>query len=192
MARPKTIDDAVILKAARELFLQKGATLTTAEVAKRAGVAQGTIFKRYKTKQALFRAAMHSEAMPWMSSVEKHAEKDLKKALVELGHAIVTFGRKALPLLMMSWSNRGEFGLGHARAANDEIPFRPVEDLRRFFDTQVRAKRLRAANPRMMAAAFFGGMMNYTFVELMLGEHPIEDREFIRGFVELLWEGIRP
>jgi hypothetical protein len=44
----------------------------------------------------------------------------------------------------------------------------------------------------MMAAAFFGGMMNYTFVELMLGEHPIEDREFIRGFVELLWEGIRP
>ncbi|MCU1279386.1 MAG: Transcriptional regulator, TetR family protein, partial [bacterium] len=58
MARPTTISDESILEAARAVFLEHGLAATTAEVAKRAGVAEGSIFKRFATKAELFKAAM--------------------------------------------------------------------------------------------------------------------------------------
>jgi AcrR family transcriptional regulator len=191
MARPRTIDDAVILRAARELFLRKGASLTTAEVAKKAGVAQGTLFKRYKTKGALFRAAMQTEAMPWMGSVERDAAKNLPKALRTLGHALVAFGRTAVPILIMSWSNRDTLGV-EKPGPDGRIPFRPVQDLRQFFETQAKAGRLRVANPTVLAGAFFGAMLNYALVELLLEGHPVPESEFIRAYVKMLWEGVEP
>jgi len=54
MPRPVSIQDEVILNAARELFLERGLDVATSEIAARAGVSQGTIFKRFRTKQALF------------------------------------------------------------------------------------------------------------------------------------------
>ena len=59
MPRPVSIQDEVILSAARELFLERGIDVATSEIAARAGVSQGTIFKRFRTKQALFNAAMN-------------------------------------------------------------------------------------------------------------------------------------
>ncbi|MBU6163239.1 MAG: TetR family transcriptional regulator, partial [Myxococcales bacterium] len=38
MARPTTIDDEVILEAARQVFLEEGYAATTASIARRAGV----------------------------------------------------------------------------------------------------------------------------------------------------------
>ena len=49
----------LILSAARAVFLERGAMGTTSEVAARAGVSEGTIFNRFKSKEMLFRAAMH-------------------------------------------------------------------------------------------------------------------------------------
>ena len=58
MARPTSIKDETIVAAAREVFLERGIQATTAEVAERAGVSEGSVFKRFKTKSELFRAAM--------------------------------------------------------------------------------------------------------------------------------------
>jgi AcrR family transcriptional regulator len=52
--RPRKIDDATILTAARALFLEKGPGATTKEVAAHAGVSEGLLFQRYKTKADLF------------------------------------------------------------------------------------------------------------------------------------------
>ncbi len=52
--RPRKIDDATILTAARPLFLEKGPGATTKEVAAHAGVSEGLLFQRYKTKADLF------------------------------------------------------------------------------------------------------------------------------------------
>lgn len=50
MPRPVSIQDDVILRAAREIFLEKGWDATTSEIAAKAGVSNGIIFKRFKTK----------------------------------------------------------------------------------------------------------------------------------------------
>ena len=61
MPRPVSIQDDVILRAAREIFLEKGWDATTSEIAAKAGVSHGIIFKRFKTKQALFQSAMQEQ-----------------------------------------------------------------------------------------------------------------------------------
>ena len=54
MPRPRLIDDATLLAAAREVFVEKGVGATTREVARYAGVSEGVIFQRYATKADLF------------------------------------------------------------------------------------------------------------------------------------------
>ncbi len=58
MGRPTILSDEKILSAARRVFLERGIRATTAEVAREAGVAEGSLFKRWKTKHALFFAAL--------------------------------------------------------------------------------------------------------------------------------------
>ena len=71
MARPTTLSDPHILDAARAVFLERGIAATTAEVARRAGVAEGSIFKRWPTKQALFYAALtpETEVPAWLNTL---------------------------------------------------------------------------------------------------------------------------
>src|SRR5262249_42928334 len=123
MGRPSTIDSERILGIAREVFLMRGANATTEEVAKRAGISQASIFKRFKSKQQLFLLAMQADRdrQDWAGYFEQRSnEVGLQQALVDLGTRVIPFFMRALPLALVSWSNRGEFGLpsdltrGHA------------------------------------------------------------------------------
>ena len=58
MPRPVSIHNDAILEAASQVFLAHGYQASTAEIARRAGVSEGSIFKRFKTKTDLFLAAM--------------------------------------------------------------------------------------------------------------------------------------
>jgi len=101
----------------------RGANATTDEVAKRAGISQASIFKRFKSKQRLFLEAMQAERarQDWVGYFEQRSkEVGLQQALADLGTRVLGFFVRALPLALVSWSNRGEFGLptdlirGHA------------------------------------------------------------------------------
>jgi AcrR family transcriptional regulator len=58
MSRPRKYDDPAILEAAAAVFLENGAGASTLRIAERAGASEGILFKRFKTKEALFEAAM--------------------------------------------------------------------------------------------------------------------------------------
>src|SRR5262245_51508927 len=109
MTRPSTITNEQILQAAREVFLAKGIQATTAEVAERAGVAEGSIFKRFTTKQELFLRAMEPTLQDpeFLRKLPQRVGKgDLRRHLFEFGKEMLAFLRPLLPLMMMSWSNR--------------------------------------------------------------------------------------
>ena len=62
MARPPSISNQQILDAARAVFLAHGlAKASTVDIARRAGVSEGSIFNRFPTKDDLFRAAMDDD-----------------------------------------------------------------------------------------------------------------------------------
>src|SRR3954470_8049282 len=99
MARPVSIKDETIIAAARAVFLERGIQATTAEVAQRAGVSEGSVFKRFKSKVDLFRAAMSDRLTEpaWPRELLATVGKgDVRENLNVAGLQIVTFFRELM------------------------------------------------------------------------------------------------
>jgi AcrR family transcriptional regulator len=198
MARPSTISTDQILDAAREVFLERGFRATTAQVAKRARVAEGSLFKRFPTKHELFFAAMQPAMQdpPFLRAIEGRVGRgDVRENMVELGTQLLEFLRRMLPLLMMSWSNRpGELLPPHL-SSNDPPPVRALRRTADYFRAEMKRGRLRRQDPEVLARALFGGVQNYVFHELIRksrrgGRQSSE--AFVRDLVALLWAGAAP
>src|SRR5208283_4010117 len=97
MGRRKTISDAALLEIARAVFVRDGASGSTAEIARRAGVAEATLFKRFSTKAALFVAAMAPPAVDAAAIVaEAEALDDAHAAVLLIGERALAHFRLAL------------------------------------------------------------------------------------------------
>ncbi len=197
MGRPVVIDDEQLLLAAREVFLAKGVSATTAEVAERAGISQASIFKRYKTKQALFLAAMQAErdAGRLFELLEKRIEDvGVHQALVDVGVKMLDLAMRVLPLMVMSWSNRGEFGLPTS-TSTWRGPRKEAEQFATLLEREMRAGRLRRQDPWIVVRMFMGALQSYTLIQVMfkqpLGRH-YEPEEYVRSVVDVLWNSIAP
>jgi AcrR family transcriptional regulator len=198
MARHATIRDETILDAAREVFLSRGVQATTAEVAERAGVSEGTLFNRFKSKGELFRKAMlsHGAKIPWIATLPDRVGKGrVREHMVDIGLQVVEFFRILMPFMMMSWSNKGSGDLPAVMLADDPPPAAALRKLSAYFDAESRAGRIRETNPAILARAFVGGLQSFVFFEMLLkGKDPVSmpAEEFVRGHVALLWTGIEP
>jgi len=197
MARPSTITTDQILDAAREVFLERGFRATTAQVAKRAGVAEGSLFKRFPTKHELFFAAMQPAMQdpPFLRAIDgRVGHGDVRENMVDLGTQLLAFLRRLLPLVMMSWSHRqGE--LPPHLASSDPPPVRALRRTTQYFRAEMKRGRLRRQDPEVLARALFGGVQNYVFHELIRkgrGAGRPAAEAYVRELVELLWAGAAP
>ena len=195
MGRPRSIDDAVIIAAAREVFLEKGFAGTTAEIARRAGISEGSIFNRFGNKKALIRRAIQPriEDATWISDLESRVGTgDLNENLVEIGLAGVGFFQKMLPMIMMAWSNADCLG---APLLPERVPLQVLGRLARYFEAEMRLGRMRRVDAEIIARTYLAGVHNYAFFEVLLkkqGELPLPAGMYMRGMVDALWGGIAP
>jgi len=78
-------------------------------VAERAGVSEGVLFHRFKSKEGLFSAAMDFDRDEAPRRVLKAIEEleglEVREGIIRLATTLVEVGRVALPIMMMSWSN---------------------------------------------------------------------------------------
>jgi AcrR family transcriptional regulator len=200
MPRPPTITDEQILEAARAVFLEKGVSATTAEVADRAGCAEGSIFKRFPTKADLFRAAMVPgvvDDVAWLKTLQTSiGQGDIRKTLTDAGLQAIDFFRTIMPLMMMSWSNPFVSGCMSPETAVTKAP--ALAALRRvagYFDAEMRGGRLRRHDPEVVARVYIGSLVHYVFFELVhkaLAELPLPAETYVRGIVQLIWTGVSP
>lgn len=106
-----------VLDAAMEVFAERGyAGASTAEIAKRAGVAEGTVFKTYKTKKDLLLGVV---APIFTRTVAPLLLEDVKR-IIAAPHGTFEDFLRAL------YRNRVEFIRTHARIARiamQEVPF---------------------------------------------------------------------
>jgi AcrR family transcriptional regulator len=197
MARPSTITTDQILDAARAVFLERGFRATTALVAKRARVAEGSLFKRFPTKHELFFAAMQPAMQdpPFLRAIEGRVGRgDVRDNMVDLATQLLEFLRRIMPLVMMSWSHRpGE--LPPHLASSDPPPVRALRRTTEYFRAEMKRGRLRRQDPEVLARALFGGVQNYVFHELIRkgrrgGRKSSE--AYVRDLVALLWAGAAP
>jgi AcrR family transcriptional regulator len=191
--RPPVISTERLLDVAREVFLEHGIRATTATVAARAGVSEGTIFHRFSSKDALFRAAMRfdPEELPTLlaSLAGRVGEADLRATLLEVGGRVLEVGRVALPVMMMSWSNpESDLSLPKAiqRGEGYRRAFRGV---RAFFEGEIAAGRLGGSGPEIFARLFMGSLHHFCLGELFLldeGDRAMTGASFVEGLVDTL------
>jgi AcrR family transcriptional regulator len=187
MPRPKAIHDDQILDAARAVFLERGFGATTAEVARRAGCAEGSIFNRFPTKTGLFQAAMEPRPseLRWISDLAEPAgQPGLSERLLAAGLEAMDYFRAWLPAMMMTWSHpdaRCEMASRHGAG-----PRAALRRLTRIFATETSVRALPAADPEMLAHFFLGSLSHYAFVEMTGERTQLAPVPFVRALIAQL------
>lgn len=200
MGRPQSISREQILEAAREIFLREGISASTAAIAKAAGVSEGSIFKRFATKEALFREAIGIPDVRIGEDIERLlAEGPIEDGLERVGLRLVELFRELLPRMMMLWANHARHGGDPFEAlrcieGGQPMPLLLLRTLSHHLETQQRKGRLRRVDPEILARVLLGSMHNFVFFEVV-GVHvrqPLAASSFVRGVVDLVLHGARP
>lgn len=196
MARPTVIQNETILAAARAVFLERGLLGTTADVASRAGVSEGTLFKRFKSKDDLFRAAMQPPIDPtlFMELPQRVGKGDVREQLEEIGLRALEQFQKLVPFIMTMVSSPGFPGLPHVHQGTHPAT-RSMRAMMGYLEAEMRAGRLHRSDPEILARSFLGAIFNYAFLDTTTRaneELPLPPETFVRGLVAVLWTGIEP
>src|SRR5688572_11694182 len=196
--RPRSIDSERLLAVAREVFLERGIRATTLEVAERAGVSEGSLFHRFKSKEALFSAAMdfdHENAPGRLvAAVGEIEELEPAEALTRLSTALLEVGKVALPIMMMSWSNPNLCGA--TPFDKKKAKFREfLKALAAYFERKMDEGKIRRLDAEVLARAFVGSVHHYCMTRILMEESDgavIPEGMFARGLVDLLLNGALP
>jgi AcrR family transcriptional regulator len=192
--RPPSIREEDILDAARDVFRKDGHATTTAKIAKRAGVSEGILFYRYKSKEALLAAVIERETQPPESlrDVLKTAgERSVAENLDRIVETLLETVSRAHPFLELALtsSTSGEIHKLIFAKGKKPPPQRLVELLAGYFEAEIRLRRARAIDATAAARALLGGCIDY--VQSRKAARDDEDkRAFTRGLVDVLLHGV--
>lgn len=187
--RPPVISNERLLEVAREVFLEFGIRATTLEVAARAGIAEGTIFHRFKSKEELFRAAMRFDPAEALAFVERlpglAGTADSSTVLVRFAEQFLEMGRVAVPVMMMSWSNP-EGPLCGASERSERFR-RGVRAITAFFKAEMAEGRLGRRDPEVLARMLIGALHHFCLSEHVApGVVAMSARDYARQVVDVL------
>jgi AcrR family transcriptional regulator len=190
VARTTTITTEQILTAAREVFLEQGIAATAVDVANRAGISSGSIFKRYPTKEALFFAALLEPPKPiWNAELEAAiGHGDTRADLLLIAQRIVAYTSEVLPRLVLVVSMR----------QTPELPTAPrIQDdflaLVAYIGREMALGRMARGDPTIPAFTLLHTCTGFTMS--LGGKSPTElfnANTFLEDFIAVLWRGLDP
>jgi AcrR family transcriptional regulator len=183
------------LAVARDVFLERGIRATTLEVAERAGVSEGVLFHRFKSKEALFSAAMafDREKAPErvLEAIAELDELEVREAIIRLATMLVEVGRVALPIMMMSWSNPQPCAV--PPFDKNRSKFRDIlKALGGYFEQQMERGKLRQMDPEVLARTLLGAVHHFVLTRILLEQADsaaMPEGMFVRGLADLLLNG---
>ncbi|MCX5866558.1 MAG: TetR/AcrR family transcriptional regulator [Proteobacteria bacterium] len=194
MARTRTISDEKIITAARAEFLKHGFGASTMVIAKRAGVSETLLFKRFGTKNEMFAKAMGIEDPPlWVKALEGlESRGEARENIKKIAKMMMEFMSEILPRVIMSWAARDKPPL---KWMIKKSPMqRDLKALVAYFEREMKAGRIRSGNPEIAARALIGSLHHLVFMKIMGGKRatPAEMDQQVEELVDLLWEGMEP
>ncbi len=196
MGRTRSITNEQILDAAREVFMEKGVRATTLEIAQRAGVSEGTVFKRFDTKDALFFECMETPFLaPWATLTQaltsaQEPTSDMAAELEQICESMLTFFLLLQPMIHMRMSRGAD--AGPFVKDRNAPPIQGISALTMYLHQQQRHGLLGPVDPEIAARMLIGSVFFYAF-----GEHagvnnimPMPRSTFIRGLIHNLLRGV--
>ena len=121
-AKSLSVEDrqSMILDAVTPLLIEHGQGVTTRQIAQCAGIAEGTIFRAFDSKDDLLRAAMDRQLDPEPFRLEL-AALDRELPLEERVRAMVTLLRRRFAQVFALMTAVGSMGRPHAHTAAHEF-----------------------------------------------------------------------
>ncbi|WP_242030671.1 MULTISPECIES: TetR/AcrR family transcriptional regulator [unclassified Limnothrix] len=209
------------MTAARQVFLEQGVKASTVEIARRAGISEASVFKRFPTKQALFFAAMGvTETPDWVKRLsDRQPTANIKAELTEICGEMLAFYQEGLPRVFMMMAQKK---MPHPPHSPNSLP-PPARDsymLAAFLERAVARGWLRTIDSMALAHLLVGSIINYVIAHELppmaqslpqmppLAQGPkirpepqplevkpnsrIEPSQFVASLIDILWAGITP
>ena len=192
MGRHKIIEDEELLNHARRLFVSKGASISTKEIALSANISQATLFQRFPTKEALFRAAMIPPKPEVDSIIGAGAHcSDPQQALVEISGAILDYFRAMMPIAVQLMLHpvvtvqemKGEFQRNN--------PAILIQGLAMYLNSLNQTGRAKINDQRASAGLLIAAIHSLALFELMGLHEELFLRETLAASVAALWSGMQ-
>jgi AcrR family transcriptional regulator len=192
--RPPSISEEVVLDAARDVFCEFGHRATTADIARRAGVSEGILFYRYKSKEALLAVVIQREAEPpdeLKEVIAQAGSESLPESLERLVKTVLEATIRVHPLLDLAMTSSASSAVHKELFAKRKKPGpeRTMELIARYLEREIRLGRVRRIDTLSIARTIFGGCDAFVRAERFGGVR--RDRsDFVRCLVDLLLNGI--
>ena len=200
MARPRLIQDEQLLQAAREVFVEQGFRATTASIAIRAGVSEGTLFKRFQSKEELFAAAMGLKDYGlWRDSLLEqvgHGEvqRNLEQAALSIVRETDAWARNMIAVFSRGIDPSHNPLLERLSTSTQD----DLSALGQYLQRETELGRVRPQDVEVTAITLMGALGAYIHRCAMPGagepDSPprIEAERFVQGVMNVLWPGLRP
>jgi len=196
MSRPVAIQDNAILQAARAVFLKHGYRASTLDVARKAGVSEGSLFKRFRTKTELFLAAMTGDVSghdrSWQDRMTHAAGRDpIRETLERYGRDLLAHLQILTPRIMMVNASGITFAKPYLLNRRPP-PLEHIAILTTYFRSEQKRCRLRISAPEAQAHLFIGALSHYVFCEAIFGYRSATPRVYVRNLVDTVLRDALP
>jgi AcrR family transcriptional regulator len=188
-----------ILDAAQRLIERGGFTrLTTREIAREAGCAEGTIFKHFKRKDDLCLAVVLENSPRFKNTIaqKRAGKRSVRKNLEDIALAAIRFSDKLIPLASSSFAD-ARLLVRHRKAMQESGrgPKDVFDLIAAYISEEQQLGRInREAVPLIVAALLMGPCFHRAFLRQGMGKNllPMNDQKFATGLVATLMRGLSP
>lgn len=191
-----------ILNAAVKIFSEKGFDGSrTSDIAKEADIAEGTIFRYYKTKKDILKGLMIPVTAKVLKplifrSLQKIMEDDEGKTVNEVLEEIVLdrikLVRKNFPLLKIV-AIESIYHPDIFENLRNEIAPKILPAVEKFIEKQIKEKRIRDFEPRLVTRTIISVIFGYIFTTSFMPEQfpAKDDKEEAKVLVDIILNGIK-
>ena len=193
MGRPQTISNDEMLAAAREVFLKDRTAGSTREIAKRAGISEAALFKRFSTKAQLFMAAMAPPA-PAIDAVITAAKQmtSSRRGIEKVSEAILDYFRTAIPMILPLVAHP-TFGAANLPRNFETSPATSLLNaLTHYLRDENARGRISASDPFASAALLVSALHSIALFEIMGFHGGAMPKAGVRVLIAALWDGLEP
>lgn len=188
-----------ILKATERIIQSKGlARVTTKEIAREAGCAEGTLYKHFADKESLFLAAIQENLPAFAGAIEEAhlGEGDIGTTLRSIALAALSFYEKLLPLSVSLFADTDLLAQHRAWMQDQRAgPQHLCERVAAYIEVEQQRGRINQHLKAIdIAVLLLGPCFQQVFFRYFLGEAPVAcaDLHYVEGMVESLLAGISP
>lgn len=190
MARKRRLEDEDLLSIARQQFVAEGFGASTRTIAQLAGVSEGVLFQRFRTKAELFFAAMVPPG-PDLHAIlsARPADDDPAVRFEQVAGRVLTYFREIMPVLLPLVTHPDFSYERFVERYPESPPNRLVTGLQQWLTTLEVRGTLAPGSAGATALALVSAMTGVALFERMGAHGGAFAPEVLRQTVGVIWAG---